>query len=313
MAITEWDKEIRSAESYRKVIRGYDEPDASLDYKAQKEIFYLLRELAEDKRANVQPVICTHSISMVDRAPPKIINHVICEDGKSCIHHLLGDDDDDIKEFIESVSEISGLSNSCLFFERCFLLVEGYTEPNALPIIYKKMTGRSFSEDGVVLVNLKGNGSWEQFLKLLSRNKSNATLLLLDTDTQRDSGSRVTKAKLSTIGFSETFLDENIIFIGKNEFEDIFSDATICHCLNRHYPKPDESLWELEEIQAIRSEPKFSDAIKDMVNKMNGGRGNGYLTKPEFGRKIAEITSAEELNEIDELTMMIEKIQTIVS
>lgn len=317
LAITEWDKEIRTAESYKKVIRGYDEPDASLDHRAQKDIYYLLKELAEDERANVQPVICTHSISMIDRAPPKIINHVICENGKSCVHYLLGEDDDDVKEFIESVSEISGLSNSSLFFERCFLLVEGDTEPNALPIIYKKMIGRVLSEDGVVLVNLKGNGSWDQFLKLLSRNKSNATLLLLDSDTQRDSGSRVTKAKLSTIGFCETFLDENVIFIGTNEFEDIFSDITICNCLNHHYPKPDESLWVTDDIQAIRSEPKFSDAIKNMVNKkyadeMYSGRGYVYLKKPEFGKKIAEITSVEELNEITALKMMIDKIQTIV-
>lgn len=312
LAITEWDKEIRSAESYRKVIRGYDEPDASLDYRAQKDIYYLLKDLAEDERANVQPVICTHSISMIDRAPAKIINHVICKNGNSHINYLRSEDDDDVREFIENVSEISGLSNSSLFFERCFLLVEGETESNALPIVYKKMTERMFSEDGVVLINLKGNGAWEQFLKLLSKNKSDATVLLLDSDTQRNSDSSVTKAKLRTIGFDEAFLEDNVIFVGENEFEDAFTNATICRCLNSYYPKPDGSLWEVNDIQSIRSTSKFSDELKDMVNRLYGSRGYGYLRKPEFGRKIAEITPVEELREISELNTMVNKIQTIV-
>lgn len=312
LAITEWDKEIRTAESYKRVIRGYDEPDASLDYRAQKDIYYLLKELAEDERTNVQPVICTHSLSMIDRAQPKIINHVISENGMSHVQYLLDEGDNEIRDFIESVSGISGLSNSSLFFERCFLLVEGDTEPNALPIIYKKMTGRFLSEDGVVLVNLKGNGSWEQFLKLLNRNKSNATLLLLDSDTQRNSGSKVTKTKLSGIGFNEKFLDENVFFIGANEFEDIFSDTTICNCLNRHYPKSDESLWVDGDIKAVRSESKFSDAIKKLVNEERSKRGSGFLYKPEFGKKLAEMTDLEELNQIITLKLMIEKIDEII-
>ena len=39
LAITEWDKEVKSKKAYKKVIRGYDEPDTSLHYKAQKKFF----------------------------------------------------------------------------------------------------------------------------------------------------------------------------------------------------------------------------------------------------------------------------------
>jgi len=312
LAITEWDKEIRTAGSYRRVIRGYDEPDASLDYKAQKEIYYLLRELAEDEKVNVQPVICTHSISMINRAPAKTINHTICNDGKSSINFLRSEDDADIKEFLENVSEISGLSNSNLFFERCFLLVEGVTESNALPIIYKKMKGKTFSESGVVLIDLNGNGAWEPFLKLLSVNKCDVTLLLLDSDTQTSSDRKITKEKLQKIGFSVAFLENNVILMGKCEFEDIFPDQAICRCLNSYCPKCDGSLWADSDIGSLRSDKKFSEALINYVNYLSRGSGSGYLNKPKFARKIAETVSVEELNGISELNLMVDKIKTII-
>ncbi len=184
LAIMEWDKEIRYREGHKRVIRGYDEPDSSLHYNAQKEIYYTLEKISENEEAKVQPIICTHSISMIDRAPARNINHLVHENGVSTVEYLTGNDDSDIKEFLDKVSEISGIKNSSIFFERCFLIVEGPTEYNALPILYNKCHDRSLSEEGVILLNIEGNGSWKNFLKLLVRNKSKATLMLLDIDTK---------------------------------------------------------------------------------------------------------------------------------
>lgn len=65
LAINEWDKEIRLSQATKKrIIRGYDEPDASLHYSAQKEMFYSLKSRSEDPNDKLQVIICTHSIPM---------------------------------------------------------------------------------------------------------------------------------------------------------------------------------------------------------------------------------------------------------
>ena len=315
LAILEWDKEMRTKESHKRIIRGYDEPDSSLHYSAQKQMFYTLKNLSEDKKAQVQPIICTHSLSMIDRAPGRMINHVIHENGVSGVEYLKGDNDSEIKDFLDKVSEISGIKNSSIFFERCFLIVEGDTEYNALPILYKKCCDRSLSEDGVMVININGNGSWKSFLKLLGRNKSKATLMLLDTDTNT-SGSKngVTPKSLEDIGFDQEFLGNNIVFIGNKEFEDAFSNSVICRCLNTYWRKVDDQIWTEEEIEELRTNDKFSDSLIGIVGKYKTETNADidYLRKPVFGTKIANITEEGEIREIEALDRLFTKINEII-
>lgn len=314
LAITEWDREVRSKEPHRPVVRGYDEPDASLHYSAQKEIFYTLQKLAEDKKAQAQVVICTHSLSMVDRAPARIINHIVHKDGISEVDYLEGLEEADIKEFLDSISEISGIKNSSLFFERCFLIVEGHTEQNALPSIYQKKKGKTLTEDGVVLINLRSNACWDSFLKLLNKNKSDATVLFLDKDTQSDSSKRVTPDKLRQIGFSDNFMKENVIFVGSKEFEDAFPNDVICRCLNSYWPKMIAETWTLEEIETIRASDKFSDALKGMVESYRANNNVTYehFRKPEYGKRVAETINEDEIDSITEISDLLDKLDEIV-
>ena len=315
LAIMEWDKEIRIKKSSKTVIRGYDEPDTSLHYSAQRQMFYTLKNLSENKNAQIQPMICTHSLSMVDRAPGRIINHVIHENGVSEVEYLKGEDDPEIKEFLDKVSEISGIKNSSIFFERCFVIVEGVTECNALPILYKKYCGRSLSEDGVVLIDIEGNGSWKNFLKLLGRNKRKAMLMLLDADTNIDgSKNKVTKESLENIGFNQAFLDDNVIFIGNKEFEDAFSNSVICKCLNKYWHKVDDQIWIEDDIEQLRTNDKFSDSLKDVVSKYKSETDANidYLRKHEFGKNIANIIEKDEIRDIEELHALFTKINEII-
>ena len=315
LAILEWDKEIRTKESHKRVIRGYDEPDSSLHYSAQKQMFYTLKNLSEDKNVQVQPIICTHSLSLIDRAPGRIINHILHENGVSEVEYLKGDDDSEIKDFLDKVSEISGIKNSSIFFERCFLIVEGATEYNALPTLYTKCCGRRLSEDGVVLIDINGNGSSKNFLKLLGRNKSEATLMLLDTDTNTSgSKSNVTKKSLEEIGFDKEFLDTNIIFIGNKEFEDAFPNNIICRCLNTYWAKVGDQIWTEEEVEELRTSGKFSDSLKDMIGKYKTETNPDvdYLRKPEFGTKIANIIERDEIRKIETLNRLFDRINEII-
>jgi predicted ATP-dependent endonuclease of OLD family len=317
LAINEWDKEIRLGQATKKrIIRGYDEPDASLHYSAQKEMFYSLKARSEDPNDKLQVVICTHSIAMVDRAPAAIINYTEQNSiGLSSVSYLKGNEDSEVKEFLDSISEISGIKNSSLFFERCFLIVEGDSEDNFLPKAYQKTTGHTLSEDGIVLINLRGNSAWQPFLKLLSKNKANATVLMLDTDVQNDRSRKVTPGKLTEIGFQGTFLTTNTFLIGTKEFEDVFSDEVICRCLNKYWKKDANKQWTVAEISALRTQQKFSEALENFVNNY---RTNNPVTfesfgKAEFGRKMAEEITVNEFSAIPPFRSMIEKLKAITA
>jgi hypothetical protein len=170
-------------------------------------------------------------------------------------------------------------------------------------------------EDGVVLINLEGNSSWDKILRLFNRNKSKATIMFLDNDTNTDSSvKRITKQSLEQIGIGEDFLD-NIIYVGEKEFEDAFSNEIICRCLNEHWPKTNNEKWTEEQIERLRDDDKFSESLKGMIGryKTESGAAIDYFKKPEFGKYIADTVSKEEISEIDDLIDLFEKINKIVN
>lgn len=315
LGILEWDKEIRSRETKKPVIRLYDEPDASLHYKAQKEMYYMLNSISHTKQANLQVILSTHSISMIDRAPAAIINYIVNTNDLSQVKFLESGEDTELKEFLEDLSELSGIKNSSLFFEKCYLVVEGQTEENAIPILYKKYYGKSLLEDGVILINLETNSAWKCFLKLLGKNKANCTVMLLDNDTQQDSALKVTKASLGQIaGFNSPYLDKNVFFIGTNEFEDSFSEVLICRTLNKYYPKKETDSWQGRDLSNLR-EGKFSDGLLSLVNayKKTENLLRDYCRKPELGKLLAEEISREEIESNRVLIALFRRINEIIS
>lgn len=316
LAITEWDKEIRIEDEYRNVIRGYDEPDSSLHYSAQKKMYYLLSNIANEQDSQVQGIICTHSLSMIDRAPAGTINYFKNNEGVSQIIYLLGYDDAEIRSFLFEISEISGISNSQIFFEKCLLLIEGDSEENALPVLYKKYTGRSMIEDGVVLINLYSNSAWKPFLKLIKINKSQATLMSLDSDTQEAKSTRLTVRSLTEIGFNQEFLDRNVFFMGAQEFEDMFSTGLICKCLNKHWPKNGEDEWIEHEIEPLRNqEKKVSSELARLVELYMLQNAVDYerFRKPTFGTNIAELLTIDELQNIPQIVNLFDRVEEIIT
>ncbi len=310
LSILEWDSEISLASSHnRSIIRGYDEPDAYLHYNAQREMFYMIQRLAEDDESNIQSIICTHALTMIDRAPARTINHVIKNSDKSIVNFLTTNEDQDIIDFLNNVSQISGLKNTNIFYEKCFLLVEGEGEENALPVMYKTCFDRSLIECGVVLINLQTNSQWSNALKFLKSNKKNSTVLFLDTDTQYpDSNSRVTKGKLEDIGFDEHFLNDNCFFIGTKEFEDVFSDLTYKNLCNDKFIKDNGSAWIENDFAQLRSADKFSEVLKQQLSR----ECKRSIGKPEISLELAKKLSKDEIENIQSIKSLFEKINQII-
>lgn len=286
MSIMEWEDNF--IDNNENVIKIYDEPDNNLHIEAQRKLFKTIKNSC---KKNGQAIICTHSPFIMDVSPVKSIRLVQRnERGITNVDYIKYDDD--VKEFIDNMCKELGISNSHIFLEKCFFIVEGESEMNFFPIIYKNLYNSTLLEDGISLVNLKGNGSALNFLKLLIDNKEDQVVLVIDKDSTNINEKTVSSKLKSILNKDQVkrFYKNNIIHIGENEFEDCFSDEYIAYVLNQSiYKKSNGDIWVVDEIHQKRSDDKFSDSIKSMVNiymKSNGR--TDFINKPILGKLLAE-------------------------
>ena len=309
LAVLEWDAEVSSSIDERNVIKAYDEPDANLDFAAQRKIFATINQDVRDN-SNISAIICTHSLALIDRAPAESINRISLDGRSATIDYLQSNDDTGIKEFLSQVAEVSGLRNSDIFYEKAFLVVEGESEENSMGILYKKYAGTSMPEDGIVLINIKTNGQWNNILKFLSANKSECTVLLLDSDTQQAGSTRqVTTQKLQDSGFDANFLRDHCFFIGTKEFEDTYSDTDLAVVANNKFPKRDGSAWLDSDFSSLRTMDKFSAEVSSLISREHGSR----VRKPQIAYEMALIYNRAKISQNTVLKSLFDKIQTIVA
>ncbi len=288
MATLDWDRQVSQQESTEypgagpNIIRGYDEPDSNLHFEAQRLMYQAITDVVNGANSRIQAILCTHSFSMIDRAPTKSIRKLNLNSfGCTEISKIDTDEDSEIERFLADIARELGITNSLIFYERCFVLVEGETEENALPIFYKRIYNRSLFEDGIRVINVRGNGSIKEFLKLLSKNRKELTMVFIDADARHQSVARLTEDVLRDAGFDEAFIGSSIIYVGLNEFEDLFPDDVLASCLNLHYPRASHH-WSSSEIASLRA-GKFSSMLKKHVTRSSGRP----FKKPEFGKLIA--------------------------
>jgi len=306
MGILDWDRRVvlslgdqDKVDGGYSLIRGYDEPDANLHYAAQSKMYMAISELVEgisDKNLRIQPIICTHSLTMIDRAPARKINLLtLMDDGCTEVDHLHTGDDEDIEDFLIWIAHQLGITNTMLFYERCYLIVEGETEEIALPRLYRKLYGTSLLDDGIKLINIHGSGVWKPFLSLLGKNKQEITVSLLDTDAKTDS-----RKKFEEAGFEMRLWEERTFWIGQQEFEDAFPDSVLCRCLNTMYPRNDKTSWNQTHIQSLRNSVakatkrkiKFSRELDKAIKCFCTG---AQLDKPRFGNELGRICDAGDI------------------
>lgn len=264
MATVDWDRQVLSeqVDSTRAILRGYDEPDVNLHYEAQRTMYNAISDIVNREGSRVQAIICTHSLTMIDRAPATTLNLLsLSEDGCTDTSFLRTDGDQEIEEFLDLLASELGITNTMMFYERCYVIIEGHTEENALPVFYRTLYGRSLIEDGIRLINIEGTGGRKGLLKLLGKNRQKITLSLLDRDTRLS-------IELEDAGFDRALLEDHIVYVGDREFEDAFADDVLCTCLSEIWPRIDGSPWTMEHLQPLRQDAqnkKFSDALLGVV------------------------------------------------
>lgn len=296
MSILDWDRKIMLETDSRPVVRAYDEPDANLHYDAQRKMYYCLRDLTEQQDSKIQALLCTHSLTMIDRAPALSIKLVKHDRGRSAISYLRTNNDEEVESFLTSMTRSMGISNSSIFYERCFIFVEGPTEEHSLPILYNKLYNSTLVEDGIKIINIDGCGGWENYVKLLGINKSELILFLLDSDCKEENSSCTLSGEtLSSLGFDDNYLSTSVFYIGAKEYEDAFDSSLYLAVLDYHWPAADGGTWTVEEIESLKLTDKFSKMLEEAVWKKSRLKGERRCSKPKLGMELAKFCDRDDI------------------
>jgi putative ATP-dependent endonuclease of the OLD family len=316
MATTDWDREVNleiQAEggSLPDIIRAYDEPDTNLDYHAQRHLYKSILEISSGENSNIQAIISTHSPRMIDRAPAKSIRMITAKDGRMVVDKLQTGDDEEVELFLSEVARDLGITNSLMFYENCFIFVEGDTEENALPLFYRKLYGHSMLEDGINIINVKGKSAFKEFLRLISHNRQELAVFLMDQDCADTDDDKMTEQILRENGFSEKFCQDRIMLVGRQEFEDLFEPGIYTRVYNSKWPK-DEGEWIADEFAALDPEKKYSSELRKIMYENCGECGDKW-SKPELGYAFGAMCTEDEIpQEIKDLFTLARQIAKIV-
>jgi len=292
MCLLDWEKQIQEEEEdSTSVFRVYDEPDVNLDYSAERKLFLGIIESVKTESSKNQAIVSTHSVTLIDRALIESIR-LVKVNGEGLREIEFFDSrpsDEEVVPFMLNVGSSVGISNSLVLYEKAFLVVEGESEENALPILYKNLYGRSPLEDGIVLVNLFSYSSWKTTLKFLGNYRSDLTVVLLDEDCRTTNpGSRLTYEALEELGYPLDFLDSSCFYIGSKEFEDAFRNDDLLATLEHFYPKADSTPWQSSDIDDFRQEGhKFANELVQHVRRTCLPAFRSSMNKPEFSAKLA--------------------------
>jgi len=288
MCLLDWERKVQQEEN-PSVFRVYDEPDINLDYTAERKLFLGIIESINIEGSRFQSIVSTHSVTLIDRAPIESIRLIKVNENAREIEFFDNTIGDDVIPFMSNIGYSVGISNSLVLYEKAFLVVEGESEEKALPILYKHLYGRSFLEDGIVLINLFGYSSWRTTLKFLGCHRSQITLVLLDTDCKTTNpNSRVTSEALSSLGYPDDFIDSSCFYIGSKEFEDAFCSEDLVATLNKFYPKENSALWGKSDVDQFReAECKFGEDLVRHVKKNCQRHLRSSMSKPDFSEKLA--------------------------
>ena len=267
----------------------FDEPETHLHPKAQRNFFKTLQHLSQK---NFQVMISTHSTTFVDASRISEIHSF----EKSNHYTKIGS-----VQSAQDIHKTLGLKNSDFLFFDKFLIVEGDTEQELLPLLYELHTGNTLSSQHIKIINLGGSKKYEHTNLALQEllngysKLSDTAIYLMDSDT-----------KLKKNEF--TFL------VGKQDLEDAIPTTVWCSIIREVFDTTihiDES--DIQTIidripatspnsPALSKNDKFAEKLRALVqNKLAEVNRDAEKWKfrpkgKEWGELIARhITSASQI------------------
>ncbi len=259
LAVWEWMGNLLNVDSSadRSVVIAYDEPDTHLDYGHQRELVELIQQ--QCAKPGVRMLIATHSLNLIDRVDIEDVVLLRLQDEQTIIERLVGSGHAEIDQYLSSISEAMGLRNSVLLHERSFLGVEGPTEVQTIPTLFRLATGMSLQSAGIALIAGNGNDGALNVIRWLREHGRRLAFAVVDSDSTDRKLFR--PDKLHAAGIT----NDEIHLLGSRELEDLFTDEQWAKAANRHWPRDDGVDWLSADFAALRNSPKFSKAIQNVV------------------------------------------------
>ncbi|WP_224274285.1 AAA family ATPase [Streptomyces sp. LS1784] len=263
-------------------IVAYDEPDTHLDYSHQRTVMDLIRrQCATD---SVKVIVATHSMNLIDGVDIADVVHLRLEAGRTVMERLAEDTHEGIDVHLGKIASALGLRNSVLLHERCFLAVEGPTEQQAIPVLFRLSEGLSLQAAGIALWACNNNEGALHLARYLASQRRTVRLLV-DADS-RNVAKFFREDKLRWYGLDPA---TQVSFVGEakglNELEEIFEDEQWARVANNKWPRPEGQLpWEAADFKAHRDGRKFSKGILEMIQEQGSASPGG---KPEMVYELA--------------------------
>jgi putative ATP-dependent endonuclease of OLD family len=288
MAFAVWEfTSARLSEAERDVILLYDEPDTHLDYQRQRAFMHLILEQALHE--NVRIVIATHSMNLIDGVDIGDVVHVQHDENLRTTISTLADDSETGSHLGDIASSL-GLRNTVLLHERLFLGVEGATEAQALPVLFKLAMGRHLESCGIAIWSCDNHEGAVKFARYLHEHGREVAFLV-------DADARSVTHVFSDASLRKAGLEPDIhcFYVGApNELEDVFSSETWADVANKRWPRVNDGIWNEQDIEALRDKGKFSDSLLELFKV---GSESGPRSKPEMMTTLALVLRQDQVPE----------------
>lgn len=264
LAVWEWTGGVlrSGGAKERELIIAYDEPDVHLDYQRQRDFMNLVRDQVKIGRTRI--VVATHSLNLIDRVDIEDVVLVRqASDGLTEIHRPQSGSHEHIGAHLGAIANEMGLRTSVLLHERCFVAVEGLTEQQSLPILFRVATGLSMQACGVALIVGNNNDGALRVLRYLAKN-GRPVHCIIDADSSKSElRSSLRPEALAASGLS----GEQIHLVGNpDSLEDLFPDARWAKVANAEWKRNDGRTWRPAEFAILRGgDVTFSKALESMV------------------------------------------------
>lgn len=285
MALLEMKKKQQEVEADKSTLYLLDEPDTHLHVRAQLELLSTFRGFSQ---LGNQVIMTTHSPFILNAMLPSQIR-LICQNRNNETYiRQLGE-----ASISQQELESLGIENVYLFFAKYVILVEGETEEEFFKTFFLKTENQTTNSAFIKVINAGGIQNIHGFANGITQvHEKESIFVVYDNDESEDVTKLIQKLEIS---------EDQLFVIGNSEFEDAFSNQALFSVWQTLYEEREKDLppnWTIEKIQEVREEcaldptKKFSKKLK----VLNSG-GMTKMSKPDFGRRLANNVSADELPE----------------
>jgi len=269
----------------------YDEPDTHLDYHHQRTVMDIIRRQCSIE--NVKVLVATHSMNLIDGVDIADVVHLRLESGRTVAERLADSTHDGIDFHLGQIAAALGLRNTVLLHERCFLAVEGPTEQQSIPVLFRLSQGLSLQAAGVALWACNNNEGALRLASYLVAHRR-TVMLMVDADSRGLPGGLFKDDRLRQFGLEP---GRQVHFVGEalgyNELEELFTDDQWARAANASWPRVDAREWTTDDFAGVRSERKFSSAVLELIKTDATVSPDG---KPDMMFRLAvSLTSANDV------------------